>query len=38
MNIEVFYNEDGKTFQEVMEAFLLQFCGDECTEIIEKYA
>lgn len=38
MNINVFYNENGKTFQEVMEEFLIQFYDTKSLDFIEKYA
>lgn len=38
MNVEVFYNENGKTFQEIMEYFLIEMCDTQSADFIEKYA
>lgn len=33
----IFYNEKGKTFEEVMDSFLLQILDDIYPIILEKY-
>ena len=38
MNIERFYNEEGKTFQEIMEYFLIEMCDKQNSDFIEKYS
>jgi len=37
MNIQVFYNENGKTFEEVMECFLIELCDSFNAEFTQKY-
>jgi hypothetical protein len=37
LKIKVVYNENGKTFQEIMEFFLLQICDKNWDEYVEKY-
>lgn len=38
MIIHTFYNENGKTFEEVMTYFLIEFCDKTSIDLVEKYA
>lgn len=34
MNISVSYDENGKTLQEIMEYFLIQYFNDKCGQTL----
>ena len=38
MNINVYYNENGRSFEEIMKEFLLLNYNLETLDFIEKYA
>ena len=38
MNIQIFYNENGRTFEDILKDYILLYYNLENLDFIEKYA